>query len=218
VEPFCHPFKVNINTVYCYIDQKAILLTACIVALAASFIVALPQTAQADNPMPSLVPPNIQVHAGNELYLKGHATGTQNYICLPSGAGFAWAFFGPQATLFDVQNEQIITHFLSPNPDEGGTGRATWQDSQDTSSVWAVAIESSSDPKFVAPGAIPWLKLEVVGSEAGPTGGDSLVATTYIQRLNTTGGVAPTTGCAVATDLGKKAFVPYTADYVFYTK
>jgi hypothetical protein len=42
------------------------------------------------------------------------------------------------------------------------------------------------------------------------------VATTYIQRVNTVGGIAPRTGCAVAADAGKQAFVPYTADYFFY--
>jgi hypothetical protein len=28
--------------------------------------------------------------------------------------------FGPQATLFNDDGMQIITHFLSPNPEEGG--------------------------------------------------------------------------------------------------
>jgi len=70
--------------------------------------------------------------------------------------------FGPQATLFNEHGQQVITHFLSPNPDEAGTARATWQHSRDTSAVWARAIASSSDPAFVAPGAIPWLLLELV--------------------------------------------------------
>ena len=57
--------------------------------------------------------------------------------------------------------------------------RATWQDSRNTSAVWAKAIESSSEPDFVEPGAIPWLLLEVVGSEpepdlGGPAHGDHL--------------------------------------------
>ena len=97
-----------------------------------------------------------------------------------------------------------------------GTPRATWQHSRDTSTVWAMAIASSSDPAFVAPGAIPWLLLQVVGAQDGPTGGHKLTATTFIQRLNTSGGVAPSTGCAVSTDVGKKALVPYTADYFFF--
>jgi hypothetical protein len=119
--------------------------------------------------------------------------------------------------LFNGDNDdQVITHFLSPNPFDGGAPRATWQHSRDTSTVWGLAIESSSDPNFVAPGAIPWLKLQVVGAQVGPTGGRKLMATTYIQRLNTSGGVAPSTGCAASTDVGKKTLVPYTADYFFY--
>jgi hypothetical protein len=79
-----------------------------------------------------------------------------------------------------------------------------------------MAIASSSNPGFVESGAIPWLLLQVVGAQGGPTGGETLTATTYIQRLNTSGGIAPSTGCAQSADVGKKALVPYEADYVFY--
>jgi hypothetical protein len=61
------------------------------------------------------------------------------------------------------------------------------------------------------------LLLQVVGSESGPTGGDKLTAATYIQRLNTAGGVAPAaTTCDEATEVGSRELVPYTADYFFY--
>ena len=177
--------------------------------------------------MTPVVPPTLQVPAGNTVFRVGHADGTQNYICLPCpnaitaaaacpASGFAWAFFGPQATLLNDQDEQIITHFLSPNPGESGTPRATWQDSQDTSRVWAKAMATSSDPAFVAPDAIPWLLLQVVGAQSGPTNGNTLTATTFIQRVNTSGGVAPATGCAASTDVGNKALVHYTANYFFY--
>jgi hypothetical protein len=78
---------------------------------------------------------------------------------------------------------------------------------------------SSSDPEFVEPGAIPWLLLKVVGADPGPTGGKRLTRTTFIQRLNTMGGVAPapSTRCTQSIDVGNKALVPYTADYIFYT-
>jgi hypothetical protein len=82
----------------------------------------------------------------------------------------------------------------------------------DTSSVWAKAVASSSD--FAGAGAIPWLLLQVVGAEKGPGGGSGISETTYIQRVNTAGGVAPTTSCSVE----MRAFVPYSADYVFYRK
>ena len=193
---------------------RRILLIACATALAVACTVALPP-AHADHVTPPPMPSNIQVPAGHTAFLKGHAVGTQNYICLPSGAGFAWTFFGPQATLFNDGDEQSITHFLSPNPFESGMSRATWQHSRDTSTVWAMAVASSSSPAFVAPGAISWLRLEVVGAQDGPTG-DQLSATTFIQRLNTSGGIAPSTGCALSTDVGKKALVPYKADYFFY--
>jgi Protein of unknown function (DUF3455) len=156
------------------------------------------------------------VPAGNKPFLLGHATGTQNYICLPEGTSFAWVFVGPQATLFNDNETQITTHFLSPNPDENGMARATWQHARDTSTVWAKMIEPSSDPDFVEPGAIPWLLLQVVGTDFGPTGGHRLTEATYIQRVHTSGGLMPTTGCAQTSDVRARAFVPYTADYVFY--
>lgn len=186
----------------------------CVIALAMLFTVVLPRPAHADLLTPPQVPPILQVPAGNTLFLEGHAYGTQDYVCLPSGSGFAWTFFGPQATLFDADDRQIITHFLSPNPVEKGTPRATWQHSRDTSAVWAKAIASVPSPGILP--AIPWLLLEVVGAENGPTAGRALTATTFIQRLNTVGGVAPSTGCDLSTDVGKKALVPYTTDYFFY--
>jgi hypothetical protein len=164
------------------------------------------------------VPANIQVPAGNKVFLVGHAVGTQNYVCLPSGTGFNFVLFTPQATLFSDHDKQVTTHYFSPNPFEGGTIRATWQHSRDTSTVWGETIQSSSDPNFVAPGAIPWLLLQRVGAKDGPSGGDTLTATTFIQRLNTSGGVAPSTGCSSSTNVGNQAFVPYTANYFFYKR
>jgi len=191
-------------------------LMMCLAALTVVFTVSQPRPAHADDATPPPVPPNIQVPAGNKAFLEGDAIGTQDYICLPSGSSFAWTFFGPQATLFNDHDKQIITHFLSPNPFERGTPRVTWQDSEDTSTVWAVVIAQSSDPAFVQPGAIPWFLLKVVGAQDGPTGGHKLSETTFIQRLNTSGGVAPATGCTLSTDVGKMALVPYTAGYFFY--
>jgi hypothetical protein len=206
--------KTNVLNKYA---TRNILLTACAIALAVAFVVARPQPARADKITVPPVPSNLQVEAGNQVFLVGHAIGTQNYICLPSGSGFAYSLFTPQATLSDDNREQIITHFFSPDPKDG-TVRATWEHSRDTSTVWAALATdgSSTDPAFVAPGAIAWLKLQVTNHKDGPTGGDKLSETTFIQRLNTSGGVAPSTGCGMSSDVGKKAFVPYTADYFFY--
>jgi Protein of unknown function (DUF3455) len=191
-------------------------LMVCLATLAVAFTVSWPPPAHADHVTPPPVPSDIEVPDGNKAFLEGGAIGTQNYICLPSVSGFAWILFGPQATLFNDHDRQVITHFLSPNPDEGGTPRATWQHSRDTSAVWAMASKTSSDPAFVEPDAIPWLLLQVVGDQDGPTGGDKLSETTFIHRLNTFEGVAPSTGCTESTDVGKRALVPYTADYFFY--
>lgn len=199
------------------LSVRSILIAACTVALTITIIIMLPQPARADKITLPAVPSNIQVPEGNKVFLVGHATGTQNYICMVSGSGYAYTLFTPQATLFDDNNEQIITHFFSPNPSDG-TFIPTWQHSQDTSKVWARMVQNgaSSDPDFVAPGAIAWLLLGVVNHQDGPKGGDKLSETTFIQRLNTSGGLAPSTGCASLTDIGNRAYVPYTADYYFY--
>jgi len=213
-----------------------------------SAVAALSLTATLAKPLPILaghgndivvpdVPHNLHVEPGNRVFLEGHAEGTQNYICMPCpnaitkpencpASGFAWAFFGPQATLFDVvdgDDDQIITHFNSPNPVEFGKERPTWQSSRDSSAVWGnntpPALQASTDQKFVEDHAIAWLLLPTAGTQVGPTGGDKLTKTTFIQRLNTHGGVAPDPStCAAPTDSGKKALVHYSADYFFYKK
>jgi hypothetical protein len=61
-------------------------------------------------------------------------------------------------------------------------------------------------------GSIQCLLLQSVGNAKGPTGGNLLAKTTFIQRLNTSGGAVPTTACAV----GQTQLVPYKADYFFY--
>lgn len=161
------------------------------------------------------VPSNIQVPQGSKAYRVGHAFGTQQYSCVFKDSVFQWVLFGPQATLLNDDN-QVMTHFLSPNPIENGKPRPTWEDSHDTSAVWGSKIAESADPNFVASGAIKWFLLQVVGAESGPTGGARMTPTTYIQRLNTSGGVAPSGGCDQSTPAGAMALVPYTADYFFY--
>lgn len=139
------------------------------------------------------VPAVLEASPGNQEYLRAAATGTQNYMCMSPG----WTFSGPQATLI------VATHFLSPNPEEDGMARPTWQSSFDTT--------TSTD--YAERGAIPWVLLQAIGAKKG-AGGGSISETTYIQRMNTTGGASPVTACLV----GMRAFVPYTAEYVFYRK
>ena len=186
-------------------------------ALALVLTIARPQAATHDDVVPPPVPATLEVLSGHTAFLIGRAIGTQSYSCLPSQGALKWVPAGPQATVFDADGQQILTHYLSPNPEESGTPRATWRHSRDTSAVWASAlVETYAEPDFVAPGAIPWLRIAVGGRQFGPTWGDKLTRATFIQRVNTVGGVAPPTGCALVEDIGKRVFVPYVADYVFY--
>lgn len=182
------------------------LVLAGVAALA--FTVPSPGPVRADDSTPPNVPTNLQPPAGNRLFFAAHAIGTQDYVCLSTG--WASPAYGPQATLFDEENEQVLTHFLSPNPDEANAARPTWQDSRDSSTIWANPLPGASYTPD--PTAIPWLLLKVVGKAEGPTGGDKMTVTTFIQRVNTTGGLKPTGACTE----GAKALVPYTADYYFY--
>jgi hypothetical protein len=194
------------------------LSSAAVTALAVALATSLSQPAHADEVTPPQVPASIQVPEGNVPYLMGHAIGTQNYICAPrKEGGFAWSLYTPQATLFSDGDRQVITHYFSPNPLATHEFLPTWQHSRDTSAVW---VKAAADPyagaDFVEPGAVAWLLLRVVAAEGGPTGGNTLTATTYIHRVNTSGGVAPSTGCAQLRDVGTKKFIPYAADYYFY--
>jgi len=185
--------------------------------------------ASAQTVTPPPTPTQITPEAGNSAFLVGHAFGTQGYTCVPAPTGgTSWSInpARPEATLFSNvfgQLVQIITHFTSinENPKDGKppslSGNATWQ-GFDTSRVWAKAtgtLPAGMDPESCPnTGAIPCLLLESIGNQKGPSGGRLLADTTFIQRLNTKGGAAPTTACTV----GQTQLVPYTADYYFYRK
>jgi hypothetical protein len=176
---------------------------------------------------PPTTPDTIAVPAGNSAYLVGHAFGSQGYTCLPTATGgTAWnPTARPEATLFsDIFGSQfqIITHFqsINENPKAGvivpQSGNATWQSSLDSSRVWMVkvnGIDAGSDPASCPnAGSIQCLLLQSVGNKKGPTGGNLLANTTFIQRLNTSGGSVPTSSCTA----GQTQLVPYRADYFFF--
>ena len=151
----------------------------------------LVQVAQAGPPPPS-VPDPIQVLDGSKVFLIGHAVGVQIYSC--NGTG--WSFVAPRANLFDDRGELIITHFAGP----------TWQ-AKDGSTVVGHAEASVS----VDPTAIPWVRLSAASTTPGQLGN-----TTNIQRIATTGGLAPPAADCNAMRAGTVAEVPYTADYYFW--
>lgn len=149
---------------------------------------------------PPDVPALLQVPAGNEVSFHTYATGVQVYVCRETSPGvYAWVFKAPIAALYANANYngQVGTHYAGP----------TWE-SNSGSKVVGVRLQGVT----VDPTAIPWLLLQAVSSQ-GP---GVFEGTTYIQRTNTTGGLAPTTG-ANAGSVGQEVSVAYTAEYFFYT-
>ena len=138
------------------------------------------------------VPAEIAVPKGNELYLKAHAVGVQIYSC----NGTAWALSGPRADLYDRRGKRIGTHFAGP----------TWQ-ARDGSKVVGARVSGVN----VDPTAIDWLLLSVTSTTRGTFG-----PTTYIQRINTTGGLVPPAADCHAGTAGAVKEIPYTADYHFW--
>jgi hypothetical protein len=212
---------MNVRSTGHHITRR-IKLIACISALGTAFVVGLPQVGHAQNVTAPPVPDRLQVTDGSEAFLIGHAFGSQDYVCAASGAGVAFVLTTPEAVLFDTPARRVINHFFSPNPVEGGTIRATWQSTRNSSVFWGQAVAvatAATDPDFVAPDAIAWVTLSRAGVLEGSGTGDNLAVATFVQRVNTVGGLAPSTGCNSPADIGKKtAFVPYEADYVFYRK
>jgi hypothetical protein len=211
---------MNVRSTGHHITRRIKLIT-CISALGTAFVVALPQVGHAQTVTPPPVPDRLQapIPEGNEAFLIGHAFGSQDYVCAASGSGVAFVLTTPEAVLFDTPAHRVINHFFSPNPIEGGTIRATWQSTRNSSVFWGQAVAvatAATDPDFVAPDAIAWVTLSRAGVLEGTGTGDNLAVATFVQRVNTVGGLAPSIGCNSPADIRKTAFVPYEADYVFY--
>ena len=118
--------------------------------------------------------------------------GVQIYDCKDPGTGPAWVFRAPQATLTDRRGAFAGTHYAGP----------TWE-SKDGSKVVGTRLAGAT----VDPTAIPWLLL----GAASHAGSGRMEEVTYVQRVRTSGGLAPAGPCAV----GDVAEVPYTATYCF---
>ena len=143
------------------------------------------------------VPEGIAVEKGNKPFLIGHAAGVQIYRC----NGATWTLVAPRANLYGDNGQLIATHFGGPS----------WQ-AKDGSKVIGRRIK---DPVMVDPTAIPWLLLEPTSVTPGADG-SRLGGTSYIQRINTTGGLAPAVSTCNPDTAGAETEVPYTADYVFW--
>ena len=167
----------------------------------AALAIAIPGVAQAGPAQPA-IPTEIAVVDGHKLFLVAHAVGVQIHECIPNGSGYRWRFIGPRANLYDDHGTLLATHFSGPS----------WQ-ARDGSKVTATLDGNGS--VTVDPTAIPWLRLRVTSASAG-LDGDRLAATKYIQRIRTTGGLAPAAASCNGETLGEVAEVAYTADYAFW--
>ena len=190
-------------------------LTTYFVALTGACLTMLPHGLYAYDSLSSPLPIEIKVPAGHMPFLWSDAIGTQNYMCLPfplfplplprlcldplRAAG------DPVQRLWDTNYHP----FSEPQPGAGRTRpRATWLVSRNTSAVWAKdRILPRTRPLSSGSGAIPWLLLEVVGTELGPTGGHRLTGTTYIQRVNTKEAWRPPLVVS-SSNVGMREFVP----------
>jgi len=143
------------------------------------------------------IPEALKVPAGNKLAFSLDAEGVQMYQCQATATGgFAWVFLAPEADLFGKHARIAGSHYAGP----------TWE-ALDGSTVVAARVAGVT----VDATAIPWLLLQSVSN----TGSGKMTPVTFIQRVDTTEGLAPTTGCD-AEHVGAQADVDYTATYHFY--
>src|SRR5258705_923879 len=142
------------------------------------------------------VPPALAVPEGNKLAFHLDALGVQIYGCQLTATGPAWVFQAPEARLLNRGGHVVGTHYVGP----------TWE-SKDGSKVVGAKVAGV----VVDATAIPWLLL----SPASHEGNGRMDDITFIQRLDTAGGLAPTTGCD-ADHVGAVARVDYAATYFFY--
>lgn len=144
--------------------------------------------------LPSPLCDSLQVQEGNALAFWVYAMGVQVY----SWNGTAWVFVEPVATLFaDARYQgEVGTHYVGP----------TWESNSGSKVVAARVPGTGCTPDSTA---IPWLLLQKVSTD----GAGIFSSVTYIQRVNTAGGIAPTAPGSVSGELKE---VAYTAEYFFY--
>lgn len=148
---------------------------------------------------PPTVPENLKPPEGHVL-LKALGKGVQVYTCkapADNPSKFAWTFKAPEAELKNNEGEKIGKHYAGP----------TWEASDGSKVVGALQQQAASPD----PSAIPWLLLKAKSNEG--TGAFSNV--TYIQRVDTAGGKAPSNGCD-QTHANTEVRIDYTAYYYFY--
>ena len=141
---------------------------------------------------------DVDVPNGEKLLLRTAAKGVQIYTCKAKAADAAeyeWVLKAPEAELFDENSAKIGKHYGGP----------TWE-LADGSKVAGEVVKRAA-----VQGSIPWLLLKAKPND----GAGKLSAVRYIKRTDTSGGVAPATGCDAA-HAGAEVRVQYLATYDFY--
>jgi hypothetical protein len=179
-------------------------------AIAAAAVSMIAACGSMSSPMSSMkapysqasLPASVQVPAGNRVALETVGVGEITYQCSAKkdmAGQFEWVFVGPDAKLNDRGGKQVGKYYGPP---------ATWE-AMDGSKLTAVQVAVA--PNTAMAGSIP---LQLV--KANPAMGAGMMqGVTYIQRVDTRGGVAPAMPCA-AGNLNAKQIVKYQADYIFY--
>ena len=149
---------------------------------------------------PSAFPEQLRVPQQKVLQLKTYASGVQVYACQPKvgdSSAYEWTFKEPVAELWNERGEKIGRHYAGP----------TWEGNDGSKVVGQVVARAAApDPK-----AIPWLLLQSKAS----AGAGVFTPLTYVQRIETGGGVAPSEGCD-RNAVNAERDVEYTATYVFF--
>lgn len=148
----------------------------------------------------NLIPEAIKVPDGNNAYLTAHAKGDQIFHCVLKAGAYSWKWHAPEAKLYGMQKQDLIgSHDAGPS----------WT-YKDGGSITAKAVQKTDAPDK---GSAQWLLLEVIKQQKAGL----LAQTSFVQRINTQGGIAPTVGCD-ANHIGSEKRVGYSADYIFYKK
>ena len=179
-------------------------VAACVVAPATSTDAAAPVCDQLGPLVPPSVPAALAAPSGAMLAKRVHAAGLQIYTCTPpTGSGataaYIWALKAPDAKLYDTSCSLVGTHGAGP----------AWRSEADGSTVVGAAVASIDAPDKHR--AIPWLLLKAVSH----TGTGMMSNVIAVQRVDTQGGVAPSSGCDAA-HAGTETSVGYSATYYFY--
>lgn len=145
------------------------------------------------------LPEPVRVPAGHVATLETVGVGEITYECREKkdmAGAFEWAFVVPVAVLNDMQNRAIGKYYGGP----------TWE-ANDGSKVTGKQVAIAP----AAPGNIP---LQLVKAEPA-MGQGAMTGVSYIQRIETKGGVAPAAVCDMSNRSARQQ-VGYQAKYVFY--